>query len=255
MTNRIASILLLLFLALNVSAQSPKPGDRPNIIFILTDDQRWDALGYARNKLVTTPEMDKLAKEGVYFENGLVTTPICAASRASIFSGLYERTHAYNFQTGAMKEEYMQLAYPRLLKESGYTTAFYGKFGVNYEDKDKLFDVYESYDRANQYKDKRGYFYKMLGADTVHLSRYTGQKAIDFIEQANSDKPFCLSLSFSFVCFEMQKQTLLLCIVKNPLPLRKFRYVQSCFVKHVFPSLLILLIACIFFIFRCRYFQ
>lgn len=197
MTNRIASILLLLFVALNLSAQSPKSGDRPNIIFILTDDQRWDALGYAGNELVTTPEMDNLAKEGVYFENGLVTTPICAASRASIFSGLYERTHAYNFQTGAMKEEYMQLAYPRLLKESGYTTAFYGKFGVNYEDKDKLFDIYESYDRANQYKDKRGYFYKMIGADTVHLSRYTGQKAIDFIDQAGSDKPFCLSLSFS----------------------------------------------------------
>lgn len=197
MTNRIASILLLLFVSLNLFAQSPKSGDRPNIIFILTDDQRWDALGYAGNPLVTTPEMDKLAKEGVYFENGLVTTPICAASRASIFSGLYERTHAYNFQTGAMKEEYMQLAYPRLLKNSGYTTAFYGKFGVNYDDKDGLFDVYESYDRANQYKDKRGYFYKMLGADTVHLSRYTGQKALDFIDQAGSDKPFCLSLSFS----------------------------------------------------------
>ncbi|MFT7036200.1 MAG: alpha-L-rhamnosidase, partial [Cyclobacteriaceae bacterium] len=197
MTNRFASVLTLLFVSLNLFAQSPKSSDRPNIIFILTDDQRWDALGYAGNELVTTPEMDKLAREGVYFENGLVTTPICAASRASIFSGLYERTHAYNFQTGAMKEEYMQLAYPRLLKESGYTTAFYGKFGVNYDDKDGLFDIYESYDRANQYKDKRGYFYKTLGADTVHLSRYTGQKATDFIEQAGSDKPFCLSLSFS----------------------------------------------------------
>jgi len=197
MTNRFVSILFLLFISQTLSAQSPKSGDRPNIIFILTDDQRWDALGYAGNPLVSTPEMDKLAKEGVYFENGLVTTPICAASRASIFSGLYERTHAYNFQTGAIKEEYMQVAYPKLLKESGYTTAFYGKFGVNYEGKDQLFDVYEDYDRANQYKDKRGYFYKTLGADTVHLTRYTGQKALEFIEQVGSDKPFCLSLSFS----------------------------------------------------------
>ncbi|MDA0196684.1 MAG: sulfatase [Bacteroidetes bacterium] len=170
---------------------------RPNIIFILTDDQRWDAIGYAGNDLVTTPEMDRLAKSGVYFKNALVTTPICAASRASIISGLYERTHAYNFQTGAIKDEYMQNAYPRLLKESGYKTAFYGKFGVNYSDKDKLFDVYEDYDRAVQFNDKRGYFYKTLGKDTVHLTRYTGQMALDYLDKAPSDQPFCLSLSFS----------------------------------------------------------
>ncbi|MDH3650307.1 MAG: sulfatase-like hydrolase/transferase [Saprospiraceae bacterium] len=132
--------------------------ERPNIIFILTDDQRWDALGYAGNSLLTTPEMDKLAESGVFFKNALVTTPICAARRASIFSGLYERTHAYNFQTGAFKEEYRQFAYPKLLKEAGYQTAFYGKFGVNYKDKAKLFDVCEDYDRANQYTDRRGYF-------------------------------------------------------------------------------------------------
>ena len=118
MLYRIICITIFCFLfKISVIAQSEKTIQRPNIIFILTDDQRWDALGYAGNELVTTPEMDKLAREGVYFKNGLVTTPICAASRASIFSGLYERTHAYNFQTGAMKEEYMELAYPRLLKE------------------------------------------------------------------------------------------------------------------------------------------
>ena len=141
--------------------------------------------------------MDKLAKEGTYFRNALVTTPICAASRASIISGLYERTHAYNFQTGDIKDVYMQHAYPKLLKEAGYKTAFFGKFGVNYKDKDTLFDVYEDYDRANQYQDKRGYFYKKLGDDTVHLTRYTGQKALDFLESTENDQPFCLSLSFS----------------------------------------------------------
>ena len=68
---------------------------KPNIIFILTDDQRWDALGYAGNKIIQTPEMDKLAETGAYFSRGIVTTPICSASRASIFSGLHERTHKY----------------------------------------------------------------------------------------------------------------------------------------------------------------
>ncbi len=78
--------------------------EKPNIIFILTDDQRWDALGYSGNEIIQTPEMDKLAAQGAYFRNAMVTTPICAASRASIFSGLHERTHKYTFQTGGDPE-------------------------------------------------------------------------------------------------------------------------------------------------------
>ena len=56
------------------------PPEKPNIIFILTDDQRFDSLGYAGNDIIHTPEMDKLAEQGVYFENALVTTPICSAN-------------------------------------------------------------------------------------------------------------------------------------------------------------------------------
>ena len=170
---------------------------RPNIIFILTDDQRWDALGYAGNEIIQTPEMDQLAGEGAYFKNALVTTPICSASRASIFSGLQERTHKYTFQTGPIREEYMKQSYPMLLKQAGYYTGFYGKFGVNYPGRDAMFDVVEDYDRNNQYKDYRGYYYKKIGDDTVHLTRYTGEKALEFIGEAPADRPFCLSLSFS----------------------------------------------------------
>ncbi|WP_372932735.1 family 78 glycoside hydrolase catalytic domain [Mariniphaga sediminis] len=170
---------------------------RPNIIFILTDDQRWDALGYAGNKVIHTPEMDKLAEAGAYFSQGMVTTPICSASRASIFSGLYERTHKYTFQTGPIRNEYMEASYPKLLKDAGYYTGFFGKFGVNYPKNVALFDVMEDYDRNNRFKDYRGYYYKMLDGDTVHLTRYTGEKALEFIDEAPSDKPFCLSLSFS----------------------------------------------------------
>lgn len=193
-------VILTLSFYGRILAQTPvinSADKKPNIIFILTDDQRWDAIGYVGNKYVSTPEMDDLAKTGTYFKNAVVTTPICAASRASIFTGLYERTHAYNFQTAAIKEDYMRTAYPLVLREAGYTTAFYGKFGVNYGEKDKLFDEYEDYDRANQYRDRRGYYYKTLDGDTVHLTRYTGQKALDFIDRTNPDQPFCLSLSFS----------------------------------------------------------
>jgi len=170
---------------------------RPNIIFILTDDQRFNALGYAGNSIVQTPEMDRIAREGVYFRNAFSSTPICAASRASIFSGLQERTHKYTFQTGPIRDEYMQEAYPKVLREAGYYTGFFGKFGVKYDHLDQLFDESEDYDRNNKYKDRRGYFYKTLGKDTVHLTRYTGEKAIQFIKNAPEDKPFCLQVSFS----------------------------------------------------------
>ena len=171
--------------------------ERPNIIFILTDDQRFDALGYAGNDLISTPEMDKLAREGAYFKNAMVTTPICAASRASILTGLYERTHSYNFQTGNIRASYMEDSYPTILKNNGYKTAFFGKYGVRYDYLEKQFDEYDSYDRNNAYHDRRGYYYKTIDGDTVHLTRYTGQQALDFIDTADTSKPFCLSLSFS----------------------------------------------------------
>jgi arylsulfatase A-like enzyme len=179
------------------SLQQLETNIRPNIIFILTDDHRTSAMGYAGNKIIQTPEMDRLAREGVYFRNAFATTPICSASRASILSGLQERTHKYTFYTGPIREEYMQTSYPKVLKEAGYYTGFYGKLGVKYEHPERLFDVHEDYDRDDLYNDRRGYFYKTLGKDTVHLTRYTGEKAIQFIKNAPEDKPFCLSISFS----------------------------------------------------------
>ena len=170
---------------------------KPNVIVILTDDQRWDALGYAGNKIIETPEMDKLATEGTYFKKAFVTTPICAASRASLLTGMHERTHNYTFLRGELKEPYMQLSYPVKLKENGYHTGFFGKFGVEYKEAEKKFDEAEIYDRNGKYKNRKGYFYKTIGTDTVHLTRYTGHKAQEFIKSAPAEKPFCLSLSFS----------------------------------------------------------
>ncbi len=185
-------LLSLAGLAFTVQAKQ-----RPNIIFILTDDHRCDALGYAGNKIIQTPEMDMLAGKGVYFRNAFVTTPICAASRASILCGMYERTHGYTFQQGPLKEPYMQLAYPVILKQQGYYTGFFGKLGVTYKNAEKLFNEADIYDRNEKYADRRGYFYQTIGADTVHLTRYTGHQAQQFIRSVSGDKPFCLSLSFS----------------------------------------------------------
>ena len=169
---------------------------RPNIIFILTDDQRWDALGVAGNSIIQTPEMDALARTGTYFKNAFSTTPICAASRASILTGLYERTHGYTFQKPRLKQPYADIIYPKLLKENGYHVGFFGKLGVVIDADKQYFDQSDFYDRGGS-PDRRGYFYKKIGNDTVHLTKYTGYQAQEFIKNAPADKPFCLSLSFS----------------------------------------------------------
>lgn len=169
---------------------------RPNLIFILTDDQRWDALGYSGNEIIQTPEMDRLAEEGVYFKNAFVTTPICAASRASVLTGLHERTHGYTFGQ-QLQEAFVEKSYPKLLREAGYRTAFFGKFGINYPGFSNLFDVGDSYDRNGKFDDRRGYFYKTIGKDTVHLTKYTSNQAQEFIKAQSEEQPFVLSLSFS----------------------------------------------------------
>lgn len=190
----ISKLFFCLLFLLNSSAFAQQT--KPNIIFILTDDQRWDALGYAGNDIIQTPEMDKLAEQGVYFKNAFVTTPICAASRASILTGLYERTHGYTFgQT--LNESYASESYPLQLKKAGYHTGFFGKFGIKYPGFKSLFDEADDYDRDVKYPDRRGYFYKTINGDSTLLTEYTAYQAQEFIKSAPKDQPFLLSLAFS----------------------------------------------------------
>ena len=87
----ITSLILFSFKKKNVDDGSQKQAiEKPNIIFILTDDQRWDAMGAMGNPIIQTPNMDKLATAGVLFQNAYVTTSICCVSRASILTGQYE---------------------------------------------------------------------------------------------------------------------------------------------------------------------
>ena len=98
MTSRVVLVLCIVAAALSFVGAAAA-ADRPNIVFFLSDDQRADFLGCAGHPILKTPVIDKLAEEGVRFENMFVTTSICAASRATIFTGLYERTHRFTFGT------------------------------------------------------------------------------------------------------------------------------------------------------------
>jgi arylsulfatase A-like enzyme len=161
---------------------------KPNIIFILTDDQRWDAMGFAGNEIIQTPHMDDLAREGLFFRNAFVTTPICAASRASLFTGLYERTHDFTFGKPNTDDAYMYESYPYLLRKAGYQTGFVGKFGIKVNEgiQDSMFNS----STVTWYP----YFVEVDG-EQVHLADVHGNHAIEFIK-SNKEKPFCLSLSF-----------------------------------------------------------
>ncbi len=125
------SMTWLLALLLSASFSPTGQGaEKPNIIFFLADDQRWDQMGCAGHPVIQTPNVDQLAREGVRFRNMFVTTSICAASRASIFTGHYERSHRYTFGTVPIAKQQTSLSYPALLKQNGYQTGFVGKFGV-----------------------------------------------------------------------------------------------------------------------------
>ncbi len=124
---------LTMLLVLGFTASAVRAGDakkRPNIVFLLADDLRWNVLGCTGDKLAKTPHLDALAKRGVLFRNHFVTTSICAVSRASILSGQYARRHKINdFATEFTPDAYAR-TYPMLLKAAGYRVGFIGKFGV-----------------------------------------------------------------------------------------------------------------------------
>jgi arylsulfatase A-like enzyme len=163
-------------------------GRKPSIVFLLTDDQRHDAMNCAGNPIIRTPNMDWLARNGIRFENAFVTTPICAASRASIFTGLYERRHGYTFTKPPIRKEYCDLSYPILLRKAGYRTGFVGKFGIRVPEgvEEEWFDYFQP--TAFPY-------FKNIDGEKKHLTDINMDLAIDFIRKTDPEQPFCLSLS------------------------------------------------------------
>ncbi|WP_299529911.1 sulfatase [Ulvibacterium sp.] len=189
-STRFGLMMIGLFGPLQIYAQK----EHPNIIVIVTDDQRWDALGAMGNNIIQTPHMDQLAKEGTLFRNAFVTTPICAASRASILTGLYERKHKFTFGTEPLQEEFINISYPKLLKQAGYTVGFFGKFGVHFENEleKTIFDGFET-SRTDGYFRLRGKGW----SKHEHLTDITTNDAIDFIEGLDKGQPFCVSISYN----------------------------------------------------------
>ncbi len=175
--------------------------EKPNILFILTDDQRWDAISCMGNKILMTPHIDRLAREGTLFEQAFVTTSICMASRASIMTGVFERRHGCNFHSGDLHPSIFAMSYPVLLRQSGYYTGFIGKMGFVVS-KEK---VKHSWNQLESFGNKefdwwRGFpgqgEYFPTEANGKHLTKIIATQSIKFLNSCPSNKPFCLSISF-----------------------------------------------------------
>lgn len=168
------------------------PAARPNILFLLVDDQRNDTLGCAGHPIIKTPEIDSLAAGGVRFRNAFVTTSICAASRASILTGLYERTHGYTFGTPPLRPDHMAQSYPALLRAAGYRTGFIGKYGVRTEGEPEsaMFDFFKPHGG-------NPYFKEQPDGSLRHETEVAGDRAVEFLKGNPEGQPFCLSISFN----------------------------------------------------------
>ncbi|MGH7957861.1 MAG: sulfatase-like hydrolase/transferase, partial [Opitutaceae bacterium] len=123
--------LLFLALALAVGgrlSQAAEKHARPNIVFILADDQRADELGCTGNPIVKTPNIDRLARHGVLFENSFVTSASCMPNRTSLLTGQWERRHTIGWNSdSALSASQWSATFPMALKRQGYVVGYLGK--------------------------------------------------------------------------------------------------------------------------------
>jgi len=181
------------------------PNAKPrNVVFILSDDHRYDAMSFMGHQFAETPHMDSLAKNGVHLKNAFVTTSLCSPSRASILTGLYTFRHRVIDNNRLVPEG--TRFFPEYLQKAGYATGFIGKWhmGGHHDDPRPGFDYWVSFKGQGNYFppgpnytiNVNGERVKQDGYITTLLTRY----ALEFLEsQRESDQPFFLYLSHKAV--------------------------------------------------------
>lgn len=210
---KVLSLVLLIVIASacsqkEQSSTQPDLSDRKNVVFILSDDHRYDFMGFmGKVPFLETPNMDRMATEGVHVQNAFVSTSLCSPSRASILSGQYAHNHKVVDNQSLIPEgtvffpEYLQ-------KEAGYQTGFIGKWhmGEHHSGQRPGFDFWASF------KGQGVYFNPTInfnGTDEVHgdsayVTDVLTNYAIDFISNRDKEKPFFLYLSHKGVHADFQ---------------------------------------------------
>ena len=182
LVHAVCGILLLVAPLRAAEAVQPRP---LNVLVLFADDWRHDTLGGAGNPVVKTPNLDRLAGEGVRFTRNCVTTSICGVSRATLFTGQWMSRHG----NPAMQQFNTPWAetYPGLLRAKGYFTGHVGKWH-NGKFPAKEFDFGRSYHGSHWMKEPDG--------TKIHVTQKNEKDALEFLRTRPVDKPFCLTLAF-----------------------------------------------------------
>lgn len=179
-------ILLLLLLATSLRAQ-----DRPNIIYIMSDDHDADAISAYNNKFIQTPAFDRLAREGMLFQKAFVGNSICSPARATLLTG--QHSHKNGIRDNRTPFDGSKVTLPKLMGAAGYQTALIGKW--------HLHSLPTGFDFWRVLPGQGAYYRPALihmDNDTVHYEGYTTEvitnQAIQFLRQRDRNKPFMLLL-------------------------------------------------------------
>ncbi|WP_168565552.1 sulfatase-like hydrolase/transferase [Crateriforma spongiae] len=190
---------------------------RPNFVFILTDDQSYGMMGCDGNERTSTPNLDQLAKDGIFFDSAYVSSAICTPSRISIFLGQFERKHGVNFNSGtSVAQKAWKKSYPVLLRDAGYYTGYVGKNHAPIGDggydsglMEKSFDYFYAGHRHLTFypKDRHAIFNDAAfdtqveilaeGATDFLSNEHRLGRAIRFLDVRPTERPFCLSVCFN----------------------------------------------------------
>ena len=204
--------LTLSLVALAHAAPPPQPqpslqlpraaGEQPkNVIFVLVDDLRHDAVGFAGHPWLETPNLDALARRGVHLRNAFVTTALCSPSRASILTGHYAHRHRVVDNNNPVPPG--TIFFPQYLQKAGYATAFIGKWHMGGESDAPQpgFDRWVSFRGQGTYLPNKnglnvdGKRVPQKGYITDELTDY----ALDWLKQRDAKRPFFLYLSHKAV--------------------------------------------------------
>jgi arylsulfatase A-like enzyme len=198
------AFIIALMLAPVATLHAAAPG-KPNILFIYTDDQSYDALSMVQKEQgeqgrfpwLQTPNLDRLAAEGVRFRNAFVTSSLCSPSRAVYLTGLYNHESGNGIASNFRPFPVNNVTHATLLREAGYTTAYVGKWHMGNQRERPGFDYHASYKGHGRYADCP---FMVDGKDTPTkgwVDDVATDYAIEFINrQKASAKPWSLILGF-----------------------------------------------------------
>jgi arylsulfatase A-like enzyme len=176
----------------NARAEAPP---RPNIIFILVDDIRWDAFSCMGHPVAKTPHIDRIAKEGALFKNFFVSIPLCSPSRSSFLTGQYAHKTGIINNGDHAELSHALVTFPRLLHDSGYDSGYVGKWHMGNDATPRPgFDYWVCLPGQGQYVNPKLNVNGKFGEVPGYVTDILNEHAVKFIRQEHK-KPFVLYLA------------------------------------------------------------